>query len=42
MQGSGEIVRHPFDVDVDPTDAITKHSNADQLHAAEEQNYPHS
>ena len=31
MHSSDEIVRPPFDVDVDPTDVFAQYADADQL-----------
>ena len=31
MHSSDEVVRAPFDIDVNPTDVFTQHTDADQL-----------
>ena len=38
MHGSDEIVRPPFDIDVDPADVFAQHTDANQLKPPEEQN----
>ena len=38
MHGSNEVVRPPFDVDVDPADVFTQHANANQLDPSQEKN----
>ena len=38
MHSSNEIVRAPFHIDVDPTDVLAQHADANQLNAPKEQN----
>ena len=38
VNGSDEIVRTPFHIDVDPADVLAQHADANQLNSPKEQN----
>ena len=38
MHSSNEIVRTPFHIDVDPTDVLAQHADANQLNSPKKQN----
>ena len=38
MHSADEIVRPPFDIDVDPADVLPQHANTDQLNPPQKQN----